>query len=382
MRSKRSLMGVALVVAACLVLPVGFVCLYSVGDKVQYVLSASAARENENGLTQAYEQAWQILANMGDMLDSPTVAARAQRRSIQRAESSVYVDATIYAVGEGYFDLEHNRLLDGRLISPYDISNAQQVMLVSSRAAIRMFQSESPVGKDVVFGEKLYRVIGVVEGGKRIGETDECVAYVPITTTDKIKMDTLEISAKDTGTLSAAVFENTLTAWNGGGTFYRFEKLKMGAWIPLRWVLVLLAMKLMMGCGAGILRFGKNSACAIRERLKHDYMGKVIPETLSRCVLGAMICAVFAGMAYGIALAASQPLYVFGEWVPSVFVDLSSILETFWNLNLRNAVSIRYLSRDVCQLELAQGLIRWGTGCLAVGVMFSLLRIEERKRSS
>lgn len=365
MRSKRSRMGCVLMAVAALLLLAGFACMLGVRDELQYVLPASSAAGTDGALAQSYRQAQRLLSRAG--FDAAAIAARAQGRSIQRADLRGYAQATVYAVGDGYFDVRHRRLLEGRLIAPYDVAHTQQVMLMDSGAALELFQSESPVGQTVMLENKPFRVVGVVEGGRAVGETDEYRVYVPITAAEAIPLDTLEIAAGNAGGASAAIFENTLRAWREKGSFYHIQKLKMGAWLPLRWVLVLLALRLTAALGAGIVRFARHSAQAYRERLRHSYAGELLPGMIGRGLMGALLCAAFAALAFGAALAATQPVHLFGEWVPSVFVDWTSIQETFWNLNDLNAAGIRCVSREACAMELARGLIRWGTGCLVMG---------------
>ncbi len=366
MRSKT---GVALAVAAALLLALGFLCMAGVGDNLQYVLPAPQT------LSQAYEQAQRLLSGMGETVSTPAVAARAQGVSIQNAQNGEAAEATVYAVGEGYFDFAHVTLLEGRLLSPYDIANAQPVVLLDSGAALRLFRGDSPIGGSVTIGAQAYRVVGVVAGGRRTGETDEHVACIPVTAAQD--MDTLEIAARGSGAAAAAIFESTLRAWQGGGTFYFYEKLKMGAWLPLRWVLVLLAARLAAACLRGIVRYAKGSARTFGERLKHSYAGALMPFALLRMMLGAAMCAGLAALLWGIALAAAQPLYMFGEWVPGVFVELSSLEQTFWNLNDLNAAGVRYMSRDACVMELARGLIRWGTLCALLGAVCGRRKARE-----
>lgn len=379
MRSKHSLMEIMLIVAGILLILLGFVFMLGVGDELQYVLPVSFVDEKGDGLTKNYDQLQRQLENMAGMLDASTVAARAQGYGVQHVSNGGRVEATVYAVGEGYFDLKHSRLLEGRLIAPYDIVHAQQVVMLDSGVALRLFQSESPIGQIVMLENEPFRVVGMVEGGRHIGETGEYTVFVPITVANTMKMDTLEITAKGSGVATAAFFESTLRSWNNKGSFHYFEKLKMGAWLPLRWALVLLAVRMVMLFGTGIVRYAQNSVWVYRERLMRSYVGSLMPRMMGRGVFGIMLVAVLAVMIYGIALATTQPLYKFGEWVPDVFVDLSSLIETFWNLNDSNAAGIRCMSREACLIELSQGLIRWGTGCMLLGMAYPMRAIRVKR---
>ena len=63
-----------------------------------------------------------------------------------------------------------------------------------------------------------------------------------------------------------------------------------------------------------------------------------------------------------------EPLYVFTEWIPEVMVELSSLQSRFWALSDANAAALRCMTREVCVMELGEGLMQWGFMALLLGL--------------
>ena len=70
----------------------------------------------------------------------------------------------------------------GRFISSVDNRNAWNVAVLSTGAAERMFKYQDPLGKPILLGEDVYRVIGIL--GSRAGVSDQEDAneeiYIPL----------------------------------------------------------------------------------------------------------------------------------------------------------------------------------------------------------
>lgn len=135
-------------------------------------------------------------------------------------------------MGSGYFDVVHETLLSGRLISEADVKRKENVIVIDESTALSFFAGDDPLNGKVTLNGVEYEVAGVIKGGRRLGETDEHVAYIPITAAsgNALAMQTVEIVAKtnDSTTGSAILMRDSLEAWRTGGSFYNYDKLTMG----------------------------------------------------------------------------------------------------------------------------------------------------------
>lgn len=227
------LLGLALTVC-------GGALLLTSGGRLEYILPAPAATLEGGELNALYEDAQKQLASIADSVTASAVGARAQ--GVNLAAEAQSAEATVYAVGSGYFDVVHETLLDGRLISEADVKRAENAIVIDEGMALSFFAGNEPVGQTVTLDGIDYEVAGVIKANRRLGETDEHVAYIPITAAgaNALAMQTVELVAKtaDKTTGSAILMENTLKTWRSGGSFYNYDKLALGAVMPLRWMIL------------------------------------------------------------------------------------------------------------------------------------------------
>lgn len=367
---KRRHRGAGILVLGILLMLLGGALLMTVRGHLAYVLPAPATTQQGDELRLLYEGAQEQLAGMADMLEAWGVAARLQGASLSGGNGST--QATLYAVGEGYFDVMHETLLSGRLISSGDVQRAALVVVIDESTSLRFFAGDDPLGRTITLEGQAYEVVGVVKTQRRIGETDEHAAYIPITAASQcaISMQTVELLAKtsDTTTATAILMESTLRTWQAGGSFYHFDKLALGAVMPLRWVILLVGAAFLLSLLArlnavswGRMRFYR---AQLKVRYARDMLGGMLLSGLV-CLLGY---AALAGAAYLLADFSIAPLYVFTDWVPEVVVELSSLTSRFWALNNASAQAVRYVNRMVCVQELGRGCFRWGLMAALLGI--------------
>ena len=190
----------------------------TVGGRLEYILPAPAATQEGGELNALYEEAQKQMASIADSITAGAVGARAQGVNLSAEAQSA--EATVYAVGSGYFDVTHETLLDGRLISEADVKRAENVVVIDERMALSFFAGNEPVGQTVTLSGLDYEVSGHQPKGGW-SETDEHIAYIPITSAsaNALAMQTVEMIAKtaDKTTGSAILMENTLKTWQPGG---------------------------------------------------------------------------------------------------------------------------------------------------------------------
>lgn len=369
MCNKMNIGSIVLMLFAASLMLAGCITLSSIDNCMQYVLPAHTSSKLES----IYFDANRILGQMSDTITVSSVSARAQNKELLSAQKGNNASdfTTVYAVGAGYFDLNHERLIEGRLISESDIGSTRKVIVIDDSTALTLYRGESALEKPIIIDNVIFRVIGVIDNVRRIGEVDHSVAYIPITTASQemLEMETIEITAKGVDTISsAAILENTLRTWNSTGCFYNFSKMKLGAALPLRWAFVAFGIEVVFILWSVLRQNLYMNIRKYQDELRYHYIRELIPGFFGKISISITGVLALIALTYGIALICTKPLYIFGEWIPEVFVDLSSITNTFWNLNNINSRSIRYLSRSTCCIELAQGYLSWGIGAFLLSI--------------
>lgn len=369
MRNEEKRRGGALLLAiGILLLLAGGAVLLSVPDALQYALPAPTG---EDALKTLYKEGTEQLDAMSDTLTRSAVCARRQGATLSAADGgSASCTVTVYAVGAGYFDVRHETLREGRYISETDVKQAARVIVISDAAAISMFPGIDPLGQKAQIDGVTYEIVGVVRGGKRVGEADSQNAFMPITTAseENLAAQTVELIARAKGDVSAAILmEDTLRAWKGGGSFYSIGKCKLGAVMPLRWLLLIAGVLLLLALLRRLNALVWASICRFAVQLQSRYAIQLLPRMVLCGALALLGYAALAGAAFALASFSVQPLLVFAEWVPEVIVELSSLSSRFWSLSAAGASSVRCLTREACVVELGAGLIRWGLMAALLG---------------
>ena len=369
MENKKKRRGMPALLLGLALTVCGAVLLMLSGGRLEYILPAPAATQEGGELNALYEEAQKQLASIADSVTASAVGARLQGANI--ATETQNAQTTVYAVGSGYFDVVHETLLDGRLISEADVKRAEDAIVIDESTALSFFAGDEPVGKTVTLDGLNYEVAGVIKSGRRLGETDERVAYIPITaaSANALAMQTVELIAKtaDKTTGSAILMENTLKTWQSGGSFYNYNKLMLGAVMPLRWVILFAGAALLLSLVSRLNAAAWGRVCYYADQLKTRYARDMLGGMIGSVLLVLLGYAALAGAAFALAKFSIDPLYVFTEWVPEVLVELFSIAKRFWSLNDANAAAVRYVSRNYCVLETGRGLLRWGLLALLLG---------------
>ena len=346
----------------------GAAVLLHVEDSLIYILPAPADTE-DGELAVLYEKGTEQLSGMSDALTAYAIGARLQEAGITSGAGKS-ITATLYAVGAGYFDTVHERLLQGRFVSETDVRHAEHVIVLTDTAALTLFPGGEPVGQYVTLGGSQYEVAGIIRGGRRVGEVDEHVAYIPITAASagQLAMQTIELRAKARDAVGSAILmQDSLRAWKPGGSFYSTGKLKLGAAMPLRWLLLIVGGKLLLALLRRLNALTWGRVCHFAEELRLRYALHLLPAMAANALVCLLCYAALAGATFLLARFSIAPLLVFTEWVPEVIVELSSLARRFWALNAANAAAARYVCYEVCAVELGQGLLHWGLMAALLG---------------
>lgn len=370
MKQKRKHPGMLAMLLGATLMLAGALALYAAGDTLQYAFPAPAATKEGDELSALYREGQKQLGTIADSLTASAIGARRQGASIS-TEGGKAVTAVLYAVGEGYFDVMHETLTDGRFVSGTDVARADDVVVLDEKSALTLFPGLDPIGQEVDVEGVRCEVVGVIRGGRRPGESDALIAYMPITSAGKnaLAMQTVQVAAKAEETIGAAILmEDTLRAWHPGGSFYSLPKLRMGAAMPLRWAILFVGVSLILALIRRMNAVAMGRISHYAELLRLRYARDLAPGIAASLVLCAAGYGAILALASALAVFSIGPLMVFTEWVPEVVVEMSSLASRFWSLNDANAAAIRCVTREVCVLELGQGLLRWGFMGLLLGL--------------
>ena len=383
-KRKFSVPGIVLIVLSVAIIVSALVLMHSVSNDFQYILPGSA---NVQELRALYQEGEKMLEALSEWTDQASILGKAQGVSLSTDYSSASV--TLHAVPMGYFDMRHETLKSGRLISGGDMKNYRDVILIDEKLAYQLFPGADAIGKLVTMGDTEWTIVGLLQNVPRFGETSEWTVYVPITASFEHgpPMQTLELKlrckSRDT---PSAILKNQLTNWRSDGSFYELSKEKTAALMPLRWLLVILSCAVIRWLVHCLIGYAQNQIHAYREMLAGKYAKQMLGWLMLRGAILLLGFLIIAGVTYGLLSLVMQAALAFPDWIPEKPVSIASYISRFWSLHRSTAASVQFCSQESSVIALAAWLIRWGCFLLLAGccteMLSKILRPDSKKHDT
>lgn len=362
---RKSRQGLLLIIIGTLLAAAGTFLLYSTPEGFDYILPAPEFSEEDPVQNE--------LDKLENILEVPwTAALRQQHATISQSTTGKdSATATLYAVSEGYFDLVHETLSEGRLLNRNDMTGGTVRALINQKGAERLFTGGDALGKTIVVESLSLEIAGILKGGLKAGESDEILVWLPITAADTgaLHFQTMEIKTRVTGkeqkALTAAVLKNR----NAGGTLQDGGRMRIAAMMPL-WLIACITGVFLLRFGFRKLRFlAKHLRARIREELQGQYASKVSLRAMPHILLFVLLCAIWLCAGWLLLRLIVMPFYTFTDWIPESPADPASILSCIRNLMITAASSAVYKSRAASATETASALIRAGCFVCMIGLV-------------
>ena len=277
--------------------------------------------------------------------------------------------ATLYAVGDGWFELYPQYLSAGRLIGSDEQTEGDRVIVLDAELAFKLFGGEDAIGRMVTLEGEEYEVVGLIRHRRSVGEMDEYTAYVPLLAAARIRLETVQVGAKPIPHTGAAVmFENAMTnSFIAGGCFYSIEKEAMRATMILRLFALVAGMYWLLRLLQWMNGVVERLIERFRERLSQHYMRELIWRLLIDIALCLLAYAAWIGLVYLLLSFSIQPLYQFTEWVPENLVEWKAWKNVFWNLMRSQDRLVSVSTRTLAEVRFYGVLTRWGAAALLFG---------------
>lgn len=362
-KCKVSTIGIILLIIGCCFIVPGCYLSWQTQDGFQYIVPAEDLETTTKGASAA-------IGSLGEVAVSTTIAARKQGSTLNGVRQDMGI--TLYAANDDYPALCHETLKAGRLISPGDVQEKRQVIVVDENTAYALFSGGDAIGKSITIDQADWTIVGVVSRKARYGESAEGVAFIPLSTAAEkhLKMDTLEIRViGGSGNGSEALLQTTLTQWRSDGTFLSLEREKYAATMPLHWAVVIAGLLLSVRMIKYVIEYAAKQLGHYRQRLQSNYALELFWWIAGRILLLLLLATIAAAITIITLKLLTAPALVFTDWIPEKPVSISSYASRFWAIHRESAKAIQYTSREMSTIMLAAWLIRWG-GIAALGGCF------------
>ncbi|MFA5270337.1 MAG: ABC transporter permease [Patescibacteria group bacterium] len=121
--------------------------------------------------------------NVPDVLDVGA-ATSATQAVVPGIDGDVFV--TLYGVSPSYFDISNMDFIEGNTFTEDDVKGVGTVVVLGDTIKTKIFGDDSAIGQKIKLGNHRYRVVGVLEGGTTFGMDMGAMAYIPVTTAQKL----------------------------------------------------------------------------------------------------------------------------------------------------------------------------------------------------
>ena len=288
------------------------------------------------------------------------VTPRISRSALTRYknESNSY---TTRAVAPGHQFVEKTILMKGRYINEKDIEKKTKSAVIGRLVAKDLFKSEDPLGKYIVIGSTVFKVIGVFQDDG--GDNEERFIYIPYTTRQLLEKSNDKIQQlivtfpKEMGHAGAVAFENSLKKYfkekksidpkdpNGIYIQNLTDDLKQSQ----QFAVVLQLIVSFVGLGtliAGIIGISNIMVFVVKERTKELGIRKALgatPRSVIQMILqeSVFITAIsgYVGLFLGILLLKNIGLSLEDYFIKNPFIDFGTALAATVVLILFGAIA-------------------------------------------
>jgi len=373
-RRRFSLPALILLTVSAVLTLWGFYLLHTVPDDLQYAVPAPQGKEALQALASDLEKA---LESTSELTEETALCARAQHSTLVGPMDAQ--EATVYAVTEGYFDLRHEALLEGR----YPRGDSPEIVMEQTMAYL-LFPGGSAVGETVELEGTNWTVVGILRDKTRFGEADEQAAFLPLPAALNagISAQTIELLLRfPAGENAAALAKSALSAARDGGTFHDLASEKAAARMPLRWAAVVLLALLLKGLIGRLISFGKAEFGQYRTLLQTRYHRQLFGWLILRFLLLLAGCAAAGAVILLMVYFLTEAALLFPHWIPEKPLSLPSYLSRFWSIHRGNAASVFCQTAESSVVALASTLFQVSLFLLtAGGITFASARFGPHER--
>ena len=266
----------------------------------------------------------------------------------------------LYAVGPVWNEIYTPKMIKGRPIDRIDAEKKAKVIVLDEETAFSLFIDKEPLGETVKLADGTeLEVVGVAKHSRRIGETGERAAWVPLDLVTDSKL--MVLTAHSTSMDMFAMFRTQAQSYYTGGTAISLAKEKNRAMLPLLLVFVVVAFWLLKRWIGWLSRYCRIQIEKVKAESKRRYLTKLLPYAAGQLLPMALLIAATIGACFALAVVAINPIRIFPEWLPETLGEYTSWIERFWTLVGTSAQPVTMKTPELVEVQFWSNLILWGT---------------------
>ena len=247
------------------------------------------------------------------------------------------LSASLYGVGEQYFDVRGLKLETGRLFDENDVKEDAQVVVIDQNVKDKLFADSDPLGKTILFRKRPLTVIGVMKKDENsFGNSDVLMLWSPYTTvmhqiTGESHTNSITVKIKDNANTQVAEkgLADLLKARHGTEDFFMNNSDSIRQMVEsttgtMKLLISSIALISLVVGGIGVMNI---MLVSVTERTKEIGIRMAIGarrgNILQQFLIEAVLICVIGGLV-GVGLSAAVSL-VFNHFVTDFPMDISAM---------------------------------------------------------
>ena len=297
---------------------------------------------------------------------------------IAKMDNATAVTARLEASDDLAYSIKSLTVQSGRLIYTEELLRGERVALVDEKLAVALFNYAEPRDRELLWGPDKYRIVGILNDQKKVGDHQEYTLYVPFRAIERVAQPMTALCAETVPLPNAGgwgAFETASASLSTQGTCLSLPKEAMNAALPFRLICCMFGfIVILFGLRALNVR-AMGLYADYRARLRDQYAAQLVPRFGWRVILLGMGYAVCAALFAQLFMVLVEPVYTFPEWIPAVLVEPKDISTVFWNVWQKQASLLELRSPELVRIRFFREIMGWACGGIALsgGILWARL---------
>ncbi len=346
-----------LLLAATAVLAYSLYAVDAVGNHLQYIVEPTGDVAEAAAELTALAAEWETTQRAWTL--NGFIQEAAMKADGQAARGRVTM------LGANALAMAEWALLHGRLFTADELRSGAPVALLDEGLALALFREVDITDRTFTLGGTTFRVIGVVRHVRRVGDSTDYGACIPLLS--GLQPDALLAEADPLpGAGAGAAFSEVCRVWRSGGEFIDLGKEAVGATLWARVLGFAMGAVAMARAFRWLNRRARAAAAWHHRALQHKYALQLLPQTLGLILLFLLGYGAATGISALLLDFILQPVYVYPECIPAVPVEWADIRRTFWQVQQAAAAFRELRTPELLRLRYFAGLIRISCAVIAL----------------
>ena len=345
---------------------------------------ATPAKATNKGLRDARLAMDSLREQLEGACENTTLYAVADGASVVAdTDGATAQSARLEAIDDGTYAMKPLLLKSGRLIYGEELKRGDRLALLDEKLAVALFNYAEPLDRILLLNGERYRIVGIINDSRRVGDHWEYSLYVPYRAVEKSALAMTALCVETSpipGAGGWSAFETATVGLSSQGTGISLPKEVMNAELPLRVAACLIGFLAILACLRALNVRSVRLYRAYRLNLREQYAVRLLPRFGWRVALLGLGYAACAFALAQLFMVFVEPVFTFPEWIPAVLVEPKDISTAFWNVWQKQAILTEMRSPELIRVRFFREIMGWACGILALASGLMAARLGEAAR--